>query len=222
MTVEPKSSEKFSIIKDKANDKNYLLENLPKGQEIGNQFMVNNIANSFAKLNFTDVTATEKNTFSESELIFSSNLEAQDGLLVQLKVAKSGDKYLAKLSAEFNEALVTLPVPEPTAAPVDPNPAAAATEPPAKDAEAAKLKAEEAKQKAELDLKMKQADRQKQIDQAKSQAKEYNDLWSKWVFTLADTSATNIGKKKNELYKQVVKDDKTKKPLTPPPPSVTR
>lgn len=73
-----------------------------RDEKIRSAFTVNNMAQSFAQLMLQDVVAADAHPLPEP-LHFSAELTTFDGLKVKLDVAKSGDEFLARISADVAE-----------------------------------------------------------------------------------------------------------------------
>lgn len=91
--------ETIRIEKASADAQDFAVVEPQQNEKVRSAFTVNNMAQSMAQLVLQDVVASDSNPLAEP-LHFSAELTTFDGLKVKLDVAKSGEEFLARISAE--------------------------------------------------------------------------------------------------------------------------
>ena len=85
----------FKIIKDSAQDKDFKLENIPKGKQLKATDTANNLAGGLQKLTINSVTS--KDSINDENLINSINYELFTGESYQLNLYQKDEKYYLTL-----------------------------------------------------------------------------------------------------------------------------
>lgn len=108
--VHPDNS-KLVLEKDKPDELDFKVANLPKGKEIQSQFAINNIVSTVTSLSLDDVKPTSEISFDEKTVVMA-NFETFDGLEGTVKLLRKDEKNYVKISAAFNPDLIWKPEPE--------------------------------------------------------------------------------------------------------------
>jgi hypothetical protein len=90
------------VYKDRADDQNYKVADVPKGRELASEFVANGIASVLAGLRFDDVVKSDKAP-PPAETI-DATYKTFDGVLVKAKAWEKDGKAYANLSAELDPA----------------------------------------------------------------------------------------------------------------------
>jgi len=173
VVVDHPDGEKVYIHRPDSTVRDFTLESLKPGEQLTAPFEVNNIATTFTKMTFDDVTS-EKDSGVDPDPLYTARLTTFDGLVITFQPFKKGDLHWVKYSASFDESAVS---------PVASSPA---EDKDAKDAEPA------ATQSKPL----------LSADEVKQEVAKYNAVWNGWLYQLPEFRIKNIGKKKQDLLKK--------------------
>ena len=171
------------IHRDNPGVRDFTLESLQPGEKVTAPYEVNNIATTFTKMTFDDVTSAA-NAKVEDKPLYTAVLKTFDGLEITFQPYKAADKYLAKYSARFDEDAAKS-WGEKLAQQDDQ--AQSDTQDPVAAAHGGASPA-----KAQL----------KSTDEVKKEVESYNSRWQNWMYQLPDFRVNNIGKKKADLLKK--------------------
>ena len=94
--------------KEKPNDLDFTVVNLPRDAKIESQFTVNNIASTLSNLVLDDVREASDVSFDEQSIV-KAVLETIDGLEATVKILRKDDKTYVTVAAVFNPDLVLQP-----------------------------------------------------------------------------------------------------------------
>jgi hypothetical protein len=111
-TVTHPEGDTLLLFKDKPDELDFQLDSVPPGFKVASQFAVNNVVGTLAQLELEDVKKKEDTNFEHQPGV-SAVLETFDGLRLRVHTAQEGDKIFAKISAEFDPALVVSPEADP-------------------------------------------------------------------------------------------------------------
>ncbi len=185
--------ERVDILKDKKEDANFKLAEIPAGRELKFPTSCDAVAGALASLTLDDVKPASEVSFEVAAgaaplEVSTAEYRTWDGLVLVVRSAKVGDKTWAKFEARYEEPPPPAE-PEPEPSPVEPdNPDSQAAKPePAKPdpAEAEKVKKEAADLQARL---------------------------SEWTYALADWQSRNFATRAADLLKPLPGEE------APPPP----
>jgi len=172
VVVDHADGEKVYIHRPDSSVRDFTLESLKPGEQLTAPFEVNNIATTFTKMTFDDVTSA-KDSGVDPDPLYTAKLTTFDGLVVTFQPYKKGDTHWVKYSASFDEAAVTPPTPisEENKDVKDSSPASPVSK---------SLSAEDVKQ----------------------EVAKYNAVWDGWLYQIPEFRIKNIGKKKQDLLKK--------------------
>lgn len=161
---------KVTVRRRDPNANDYQLVGLPKGAELESQWTVNGIANTLTNLTLDDVRPASDIKFKKRPDL-SVELDTFDGLRVNMKTMKEGDKNLARISAKFDRALIR----EDAEAKSDPE----------------QSETEDASNKSKL----------KDPEAVKKEAEKLTARWQDWVYVVPQYHIDSLAKKKADLIK---------------------
>ena len=99
------NGESLSLQKEKPDDLDFQVSDLPKNSKIKSQFSVNNIATTLSKLTLEDIAKEEDVNFAEKSGV-KAVVETFDGMQVTVDTTKKDDVTYGKVSAIFDPNLV--------------------------------------------------------------------------------------------------------------------
>ena len=99
------AGEVLTIQKNKPDDLDFQIDDIPKGYKISSQFNVNNVASTLGKLALNDAKKEQKVDF-ENKPGVNAILQTFDGLQLNVQTAKDGETSYAKISLTFDPSIV--------------------------------------------------------------------------------------------------------------------
>ena len=169
------------VHRDNPQVRDFTLDSLKEGEQVTAPYEANNIATTFTKMTFDDVSSAANAAVGDKP-IYTAVLTTFDGLEVTFQPFKKDDQHLAKYSASYNEAAAKA-YQEKQSQQSDKT----TTPAPADDPHASAAK-------APVELKT--------AEEVKKEVEKYNALWSNWLYQLPNFRINNIGKKKADLLKK--------------------
>jgi hypothetical protein len=173
----PPAGEKVFVFKDKVEDPDYQLADIPEGAKLKAAYELSQIANTLSYLNINDVVVEKEVPFDDQKS-YRGVFTTFDGLEVTMTTTEKDGKYYAKFAAAF----------VPPATPVKPAEAKDEAHDKDKGKEAAKDKKEEAKK-----------DELKPAEEVKKEVETVTKTLSGWVFEVPKYKAEALSKKRADL-----------------------
>ncbi len=195
LEIEPKRVRRVRIVhpdratlvleKDRPNDLDFKVANLPEGKEIESQFAVNNIVSSLTSLALDDVKPSGEISFDNKKVV-TATFETFDGLEGMVKLRQKDGKHYVKVSAVFNPDLIWKPEPE-------------------KESEADKQTEGEEAQDKDEEKEIAQKPKEPKIKpeaEVKAEIEALNKKVTEWVYAIPEFRAKTILKKPEDLIKK--------------------
>ncbi|MBL8299296.1 MAG: DUF4340 domain-containing protein [Rhodanobacteraceae bacterium] len=91
------------ILKDKAEDTNYRLADLPKGRELASDYVTNTQATTLAGLNFDDVLPAAEAAPPADGKVYRATFASFDGIVVEMTGWKKGDLFHAQFKTHKDQ-----------------------------------------------------------------------------------------------------------------------
>ncbi len=170
--------EKVLVFKDKVEDADYQLAEIPEGSKLKAAYELGQIANALSYLNINDV-AVEKDISFDEKNSYRGVFTTFDGLEVTMTTIEKDGKYYAKFASAF----------VPPATPV--KPVEVKDEGKDKDKEVAKDQKEEVKEAKKDEL--------KPAEEVKKEVETITKTLSGWVFEVPKYKADALSKKRADL-----------------------
>ncbi|MDT7042949.1 DUF4340 domain-containing protein [Candidatus Nitronereus thalassa] len=185
VTIKHQDNTKLVLKKERPDDQDFTVVNLPKGKEVQSQFAVNNIVATVTSLGLEDVKPASEVSFDEKAVV-TALFQTFDGLEGNVKLFRKDEKDYVKVSAVFNADLIWKPKPEEESQSEKPE-----NEENAKASEIEKREAEKPKPpkiKPEGDV--------------KTEIETINKKVADWVYVIPKFRADTILKKPEDLIKK--------------------
>jgi len=170
------------IHRDSPEVRDFTLESLQAGEQVTAPYEVNNIATTFTKMTFDDVSKAANADVGDKP-VYTAVLTTFDGLEITFEPFAKGDKHLARLSARYNA--------DAAKAYQDKQAQQNSTEP-ATETPPANPHGDASKKPVEL----------KSADEVNQEVEQLNKRWNNWMYQLPEFRIKNIGKKKADLLKK--------------------
>ncbi|MGD8571614.1 MAG: DUF4340 domain-containing protein [Gammaproteobacteria bacterium] len=183
--VNHQNGELVYIHRNSPDVRDFTLESLQPGERVTAPYEVNNIATTFTKMTFDDVV-NAGNAKAEEQPIYTAVLKTFDGLEITFEPHKAGDKYLATVSATFDQAFANQWQEKLAQQSTETD-----TDDAAKPADAAHGGGDSGNPADNPAF--------KSPEEVQDEAKSYNDRWNNWMYQLPNFRVENIGKKKQDL-----------------------
>lgn len=174
VTIKQADGSFVTINKEKPGEGDYIIQNLPKNQEVESQADLAKIPKVLENLRLEDVQKTDAVEFPEDKSI-KTEIKTFDGLVINAVTKKQNQDYLVKITVKF-DASIRPPVAETSAEPKSETPA---------DEAHAKPQPPKLKDAAAVQL----------------EATEINEKVSPWVFTVTRTKGLALTRKLDDLVK---------------------
>ena len=179
------------LAKEKPDEDDFTVVNLPTGTEVESQFVVNNIVSTISSLSFEDVKPKSEVTFDDQSVV-TAVFETFDGLEVTVTFLPKDEKHYVKVSAAFNNDLIWKPESE----------EAANTEKQAEETpEPEKAEKAEKTEKEETDVSTPEKPVIKPEAEVKAEIEALNKRVGEWVYVIPEFRAETILKKPEDLIK---------------------
>lgn len=174
------------MAKEKPDDHDFTVVNLPTGTEVESQFAVNNVVSAITSLSFDDVKPTNKVAFDDQSVV-TAVVETFDGLEVTVTLLPEDEKHYVKVSAAFKDDLIWQPESEEGA-----------------DAEQRAEETQEAEnaEKEETDVPEPEKPTIKPAAEVKAEIEALNKRVAEWVYILPTFRAETLLKKPEDLVKR--------------------
>ena len=175
------------VAKEKPDDHDFTVVNLPTGTEVESQFAVNNIVSTITSLSFDDVKPKSEITFDDQSVV-TAVFETFDGLEVTVTLLPEDEKHYVKVSAVFKDDLIWKPEFEEGA-----------------DAEKHAEETQEADnaEKEETDVSTPEKPTIKPAAEVKTEIEALNKRVAEWVYVLPTFRAETLLKKPEDLVKRL-------------------
>ncbi len=112
ITKDEKDGLRVHLVKEKAEDKEFTLKNLPEGRKTKEARQLNYVAEAFDNVNLDDVRKAGDIDF-EKNGVGSGTWRSFDGLVVSVKMADQDKKFWIAIAAEVDEAALLKDKPKP-------------------------------------------------------------------------------------------------------------
>lgn len=174
------------VAKEKPDDHDFTVVNLPTGTEVESQFAVNNLVSTITSLSFDDVKPKSEVAFDDQSVVTAA-LETFDGLEVTVTLLPEDEKHYVKVSAAFKDDLIWKPESEEGA-----------------DAEKHAEETQEADnaEKEETDVPEPEKPTIKPAAEVKAEIEALNKRVAEWVYVLPTFRAETLLKKPEDLVKR--------------------
>lgn len=175
------------VAKEKPDDHDFTVVNLPTGTEVESQFAVNNLVSTITSLSFDDVKPKSEIAFNDQSVV-TAVFETFDGLEVTVTVLPEDEKHYVKVSAAFKDDLIWKPESEEGA-----------------DAEKHAEETQEADnaEKEETDVSTPEKPTIKPAAEVKTEIEALNKRVAEWVYVLPTFRAETLLKKPEDLVKRL-------------------
>ena len=175
----------LSVVKEKPDEHDFTVVNLPAGTEVESQFAVNTIVSTITSLSFDDVKPKSEITFDDQSVV-TAVFETFDGLEVTVTLLPKDEKHYVKVSSAFNNDLIWKPESEENGEPEKQVDDSQETEQ-AENEETAALEPEKPTIKPEAEV--------------KAEIEALNKRVAEWVYVIPKFRAETILKKPEDLIK---------------------
>lgn len=174
------------VAKEKPDDHDFTVVNLPTGTEVESQFAVNNLVSTITSLSFDDVKPKSEIAFDDQSVV-TAVFETFDGLEVTVTLLPEDEKHYVKVSAAFKDDLIWKPESEEGA-----------------DAEKHAEETQEADnaEKEETDVPEPEKPTIKPAAEVKAEIEALNKRVAEWVYVLPTFRAETLLKKPEDLVKR--------------------
>ena len=174
------------MAKEKPDDHDFTVVNLPTGTEVDSQFAVNNMVSAITSLSFDDVKPKSEITFDDQSVV-TAVFETFDGLEVTVTLLPEDEKHYVKVSAAFKDDMIWKPESEEGA-----------------DAEKHAEETQEAEnaEKEETDVPEPEKPTIKPAAEVKAEIEALNKRVAEWVYVLPTFRAETLLKKPEDLVKR--------------------
>ena len=174
------------MAKEKPDDHDFTVVNLPTGTEVESQFAVNNLVSTITSLSFDDVKPKSEIAFDDQSVV-TAVFETFDGLEVTVTLLPEDEKHYVKVSAAFKDDLIWKPESEEGA-----------------DAEKHAEETQEADnaEKEETDVPTPEKPTVKTAAEVKAEIEALNKRVAEWVYVLPTFRAETLLKKPEDLVKR--------------------
>ncbi|MEO8669718.1 MAG: DUF4340 domain-containing protein [Tahibacter sp.] len=186
--------------KNKADDANFAVADVPKGRELSSDFAANGLASTVAGMNLDDVFPAGEAAPSADAKVYKAQFHTFDGISLAILAWKRDDKALARISASLDQAQAE--------ASIDQAQLRAKTEwDTAQKAiadQAEKAKAADAKpidSVAPLSVTDPAKDKAQRLESLKTEAESLSKRFDGWTFVLPEHKFSNIDKSIEDLLK---------------------
>jgi len=175
------------VAKEKPDDHDFTVVNLPTGTEVESQFAVNNLVSTITSLSFDDVKPKSEIAFNDQSVV-TAVFETFDGLEVTVTLLPEDEKHYVKVSAAFKDDLIWKPESEEGA-----------------DAEKHAEETQEADnaEKEETDVSTPEKPTIKPAAEVKTEIEALNKRVAEWVYVLPTFRAETLLKKPEDLVKRL-------------------
>lgn len=174
------------MAKERPDEHDFTVVNLPTGTEVESQFAVNNLVSTITSLSFDDVKPKSEITFDDQSVV-TAVFETFDGLEVTVTLLPEDEKHYVKVSAAFKDDLIWKPESE----------EGADTEKQAEETREA-----EKAEKAETDVPEPEKPTMKPAAEVKAEIEALNKRVGEWVYVIPTFRAETILKKPEDLVKR--------------------